>query len=98
MGQLKHHTDNDARDTDGKYVKKQDQPKTMEERGNDKSQGKKEGLATNEPHEIPKLWPADPSRANLTQDHVPKIVVEMPLNDIQTVEWPKIEMLEPMQP
>jgi hypothetical protein len=98
MGQLKHYTNDDTRNTDGKYVKKQDQPKTMEERRNDKSQGKEKRLAANKPDEIPEFWPANPSRADFTQNHVPKIIVEMPLNYIQTVEWPKIEMLEPMKP
>ena len=97
MGQLKHNANHDARKTDYQNVEKEYYPEAMDQKWQAKSQGEKQRFAGDKPEELPPFGPWHSCERDPAKDYVTKIIVEMPLDNVQSVERPQIEMLPAMK-
>ncbi len=69
----------------------------MDQKRQPKSQCEQQRFTAYEPHEFQLFRPGHSRGSDATKDYVTEIIVEMPLNDIQSVERPQIEMLPAMK-
>ena len=97
MGKLKDNADNDARKTDYQNVEEEHHPDGMDQKRQAKSQCEEQRFAADKPEEFPPFRSGHSCASDSTKDYVTKIIVEMPLNDVQSVERPQIEMLPAMK-
>src|SRR5678815_21860 len=97
MGKLKHNADNHARQSDYQNVKQEHYPEGMNHQRQSKSQCHQQRFAADKPDEFPPFRPGHSRGPDPAKDHVTEIVVQMPLDDVQSVERPQIEMLPAMK-
>jgi hypothetical protein len=97
MRKLKHNADNHARKRDYQNVEQQHHPEGMEQERQAKSQCEKQCFTTNKPGQFPPFRPRDSCGSDSAKDYVTEIIVEIPLDNVQSVEWPQIEMLPAMK-
>src|SRR6267154_1608608 len=69
----------------------------MEQQRNREGHGQEKDLGKNKTRQLPTPGTRHSVRANAAEHHVTKIVKQMPLNDVQSVEWPKVEVLPPVK-
>src|SRR6476646_3580770 len=97
MRKLEHNADNHARKPNCQSVEEKHHPDGMEQKRQAKSQGKKQRFTADKPGEFPPFRSRHSRGSDPAQAYVAEIIVEMPLDDIQSVEWPQIEMLPAMK-
>jgi hypothetical protein len=97
MSQLKHDTDNHARKPDYQNVEQEHYPEGMDQERQSKSQCHDQHFTANKPDEFPPFRPGHSRRSDPAKDYVTEIVIEMPLDHIQSVERPQIKMLPAME-
>src|ERR1041384_6444120 len=97
MSKLKHNTDNHARKPDYKNVEQEHYPEGMEQKRQSKSQCHEQHLTADKPGEFPPFRPGHSHGSDPAKDHVTEIIVQMPLDNVQSVERPQIEMLPAMK-
>src|SRR5690242_3428099 len=69
----------------------------MDQKRQSKSQGEEQRFTTDKPEEFRPFWPRHSCASDPTKGYVTEIIVEMPLDNIQSVERPQIEMLPAMK-
>src|SRR5690349_24551471 len=69
----------------------------MDQKRQSKSQGEEQRFTADKPEEFRPFWPRHSCASDPTEDYVTEIIVEMPLDDVQSVERPQIEMLPAME-
>src|SRR5690349_4730422 len=97
MSKLKHNTDNHARETGYQNVEQEHYPEGMDQKRQAKSQCEEQRFTADKPDEFPPFRPRHSRGSDPAKDHVTEIVVQMPLDDVQSVERPQIEMLPAMK-
>jgi len=97
MRKLKHNADNHARKRGYQNVEQQHYPEGMEQQRQAKSQCEKQRFSANKPGEFPPFRPGHAGGSDSAKDYVTEIIVEIPLDNVQSVEWPQIEMLPAMK-
>src|SRR5688572_25968901 len=97
MSKLKYNADNHARESGYQNVKQEHHPERMEQKRQSKSQCHEQGFTADKPDEFPPFRPGHSRGSDPAKDHVTEIIVQMPLDDVQSVERPQIEMLPAMK-
>ena len=97
MRQLKHNADNHARKRDCQNVEQEHHPEGMDQKRQSKGQCEEQCFAADKPGEFQPFRPRHAGGSDSTKDHVAEIIVEMPLDNVQSVERPQIEMLPAMK-
>src|ERR1700752_2587716 len=97
MRKLKHNADNHARKPGYQNVEQQHHPEGMDQKRQSKGQCEEQRFTANKADEFPSFRPRHSGGADPTKDYVTEIIVEIPLDDIQSVERPQIEMLPAMK-
>src|SRR5688572_3857787 len=97
MSKLKHDADNHARKADYQHVEQEHCPKGMDHKRQSKSQCHEQRFTADKPGEFPPFRPGHSRGSDPAKDHVAEIIVQMPLDDVQSVQWPQIEMLPAMK-
>jgi hypothetical protein len=97
MGKLKHNTDNHASKTGYQNVEQEHYPEGMDQKRQPKSQRHEQRFTANKSDEFPPFRPGHSRRPDPAKNHVTEIIVQMPLDDVQSVERPQIEMLPAMK-
>ena len=65
--------------------------------GNPKANVRNSDFTADKPDEFPPFWPGHSCGSDPPEDYVAEIIVKMPLDDIQSVERPQIELLPAMK-
>jgi hypothetical protein len=68
----------------------------MDQKGQAKGQCEEQRFTADKADEFPPFRPRHSRGSDPAKDYVTKIIVEIPLDDIQSVERPQIEMLPAM--
>jgi hypothetical protein len=97
MSKLKHNAHNHARKTDYQNVEQEHYPDGMDQKRQSKSQCHEQRFTTDKPGEFPPFRPGHSRGSDPAKDHITEIIVQMPLDDVQSVELPQIEMLPAMK-
>jgi len=97
MSKLKYNADNHASKTDYQNVEQEHYPKGMDQKRQSKSQCHEQHFTADKPDEFPPFRPGHSRGSDPAKDHVMEIIVQMPLDDVQSVERPQIEMLPAMK-
>ena len=97
MSELKYNADNHARKTGYQNVKHEHYPKGMDQQRQAKSQRQEQHFTGDKPDEFPLFRPGHARGSDPAKKHVAEIIVQMPLDDIESVERPQIEMLPAMR-
>jgi hypothetical protein len=97
MSKLKYNADNHASKTDYQNVEQEHYPEGMDQKRQSKSQGEEQHFTANKADEFRPFWPRHSCESDPTKGYVTEIIVQMPLDDIQSVERPQIEMLPAMK-
>src|SRR5690349_11739031 len=97
MSKLKHNADNHACKTDYQNVEHEHYPEGVDQKRQSKSQCHEQHFTADKPAEFPPFRPGHSRRPDPAEDHVTEIIVQMPLDDVQSVERPQIEMLPAMK-
>ena len=97
MSKLKHNAGNHARKPNYQDVEQEHYPDGMKQKRQAKSQCKKQRFTAGKPGEFPPFRPGHSGGSDPAKDNVTEIIVEIPLDDIQSVERPQIEMLPAMK-
>jgi hypothetical protein len=97
MSKLKHNADNHARKPDDQNVEQEHYPEGMDQKRQSKSQCHEQRFTADKPGEFPPFRPGHSRGSDPAKDHVTEIIVQMPLDDVQSVERPQIEMLPTMK-
>jgi hypothetical protein len=97
MSKLKHNANNHTRKTDRQRVEEEHYPEGMDQKRYAKGQREEQRFAAYKPEQFPPFRPRHSCECDPTKDYVTKIIVEMPLDDVQSVERPQIEMLPAMK-
>src|ERR1044072_1514510 len=69
----------------------------MDQEGQAEGQCHEQRFTADKPEEFQPFWPRHSCHADPAKDHVTEIIVQMPLDDVQSVERPQIEMLPAMK-
>src|SRR5678815_343364 len=93
MSKLKHNANDHTRKTSYQRIEQEHYPEGMNQKRQSKGQRDEQCLAADEPEEFPSFRPRHSCECDPTKDYVTEIIVEMPLDDVQSVERPQIEML-----
>src|ERR1043165_5960383 len=93
MSKLKHNADNHARKPDYQNVEQEHYPEGMEQKRQSESQCHQQHFTTDKPDEFPPFRPRHSHRSDPTEDHITEVIIQMPLDDVQSVERPQIKML-----
>src|ERR1051326_333941 len=96
MSKLKNNAYNQSCNTDCQNVEQEHHPEGMDQKRQSKRQCKEQSLTANKAGEFPPFRPCHTRGSDPAKDYVAKIIVEMPLDHIQSVERPQIEMLPAM--
>jgi hypothetical protein len=96
MRKLKHNADNQARKRDYQNVEQQHHPEWMDQKRQAKGQCHEQYFTAEKTDEFQPFRPRHSHGSDPAKDYVAEIIVEMPLDDVQSVEWPQIEMLPAM--
>src|SRR4029078_1605874 len=97
MSKLKYNADNHASKADYQNVEQEHYPKGMDQKRQSKSQRHEQHFTADKPGEFPPFRPGHSRGSDPAKDHVTKIIVQMPLDDVQSVDRPQIEMLPAMK-
>ena len=97
MSKLKYNGNNPPCNTDYQNVEQEHYPEGMEQKAQSKSQCHEQHFTADKPDEFPPFRPGHSRGSDPAKDYVPQIIVEVPLDDIQSVERPQIEMLPAME-
>ena len=68
----------------------------MDQKRQSKGQCEEQYFTAEKSDEFQPFRPRHSYGSDSAKDHVAEIIVEMPLDDVQSVEWPQIEMLPAM--
>ncbi len=69
----------------------------MDQQGQSKGQCQEQRFTANKADEFPTFRPRDSCASDPAKGYVTEIIVQMPLDDVQSVERPQIEMLPAMK-
>jgi hypothetical protein len=97
MSKLKYNADNHARKPNYQNVKQEHFPEGMDQKRQSKSQCHEQRFTADKPGEFPPFRPGHSRGPDSTKDHVTEIIVQMPLDYVQSVERPQIEVLPAMK-
>ena len=85
MRKLEHNADNHARKPNCQSVEEKHHPDGMEQKRQAKSQCEEQRFTTNKPGEFPPFGPRHAGGSDPAKDYVTEIIVEIPLDDVQSV-------------
>ncbi|HKN83589.1 MAG TPA: hypothetical protein VJW17_09135 [Pyrinomonadaceae bacterium] len=97
MSQLKHNANNHPRNSDYQNIEQKHYPEGMDQKRQSKSQAEEQRFTADKSEEFRPFWPRHSCASDATKDYVTEVIVQMPLDDIQSVERPQIEMLPAMK-
>src|SRR5436190_19871416 len=97
MSKLKHNADNHARKRDRQNVEEEHHPEGTDQKRQAKSQCEKQRFTTDKPGEFPPFRPRHSRGPDPAKGYITEIIVEVPLDYIQSVQRPQIKMLPAMK-
>ena len=97
MRKLKHNADNHARKRGYQNIEQEHHPEGMDQKRQAKGQCEEQYFTAEKSDEFQPFRPRHSGGSDPAKDYVTEIIVEIPLDDIQSVEWPQIEMLPAMK-
>ncbi len=97
MSQLKDNANDHSGKTGYQNVEQEHHPEGMDQKRQAKSQCEEQRFTADKSDKFPPFRPRHACESDPAKDHISEIIVEIPLDDIQSVEWPQIEMLPAMK-
>src|SRR6266850_1899405 len=97
MGQLKHYANDNTSQGHSHAVEQKNNPRSVQQHWNTEGHCQQQSLGTDEGNQLQTFWPWNALFFDAAQHHVTKVIVQMPFDNIESIQRPKVIMLPAMK-